>query len=185
MINFIDYLCEAKAIKSEPILEAGLARLIKKISDEDFCIVSAYRNENTEKENKKRHKELVQTLNSMKIGPYELVGSWEEDVKDSDNKVIGKKHCEEESVAFIKPTDMSHKEFEKLVEEMIKKWKEPAVQEAAMMRLDGVIYVKWKDGSREKLEKQTVSLKDIGKNFSVMKKFKHLGRGFVLECKTV
>ena len=185
MQNFIDYLCEAKTIKTELILEGGLARLIKKISEEDFCIVSAYRNENTEKENKKRHKELVHALNSMKIGPYELIGSWEEEVTDSDKNVIGKKYCEEESVAFIKPADMSHKEFEKLVEDMIWKWKEPAAQNAAMMRLDGVIYVKWKDGSREKLPKQTVSLKDIGYNFSVMKKFKHLSRGFVLECKTV
>lgn len=169
MNTFLEYLCESKSkIRMD---ESSYARLIDRIKNNDYCVVSAFRNpkENTPAENLKRHKILIQTLNKLKLGPIILDGTYDEEE-------FGR--VTEKSVMFTKPDDMTTKEFEKLAMDLIWKWEKPNPQDSALVKLDGVTYLLYKDGEKEQLGKNLDLKYGIDKFFSIYSKQKRSYRGF-------
>ena len=140
------------------ISEATFERIKKMIqnSENDFVIITASRGDYTRKENQKRNTELLQELrkklNRKDIGAYRLVGHWKECSKElpqgsniSDCSKIGGKIIDslEDSWFINIPQDIDKKEFEKVIQDLAKKYS----QDAYIIRINGKTELKGKDGS--------------------------------------
>lgn len=58
------------------ISETSLARLVDKTRNQDFAILTGFRANYSHKQNLKRNRELLYTLNKSHMGPYVLIGHW-------------------------------------------------------------------------------------------------------------
>lgn len=155
--------------------EAGLSRLLQRISGKEFGIASAYRGGNTRKENQRRKGILLTQLNSAKMGGYVLIGHWQEapdgiDYQDAAPDQLS--DTVEESVLYIKPDEMSDQEFIQFNVDIANKFN----QDAVIVGLDGIdeaisdmgVYLYYKDGSRDKIGNR-VTLGKISQAYSQMK----------------
>jgi len=107
--------------------EAGLSRLITKVSDTngniivDFGVLTAFRGENDLNTNRKRNNELIRGLNQNKLGPYFLSGHWTETI---DGKPV---NVEEDSLLVVKPQEMDRNTFIDYITSLGKKYQQQAV----------------------------------------------------------
>jgi hypothetical protein len=102
------------------ISEAGLSRMLSQVkSDQDFAILTAYRGNYTKEQNIARNRDLRSELNRKKMGPYQLVGHWQEcqdssyDYKNCPKNLL--KDVIERSYMVVKPKDMEVEEFQPTV----------------------------------------------------------------------
>jgi len=71
-----------KTVFGGVIQASGLSRVLKHL-DNEFGVVSAYRDENTDEENLKLHSKLKKDVRSLGYGFIELSSSWEENCEVS------------------------------------------------------------------------------------------------------
>jgi hypothetical protein len=112
------------------ISEASLSRLLSKVKTNDFAIISAFRYGNSLKQNRQLNAQLFQTINAKKMGGYALIGHWAEapdDVDYEDATPDQLTDIVEESVLFIRPTNLSVDEFISFAVETGKKYNQDAV----------------------------------------------------------
>jgi hypothetical protein len=73
-----NYLNEISVLDEIPnnnmLSEAGFSRVLSKMRNRDFAVISAFRNKYTKKQNIQRNKELRSVFSSMKMGVYPLIG---------------------------------------------------------------------------------------------------------------
>jgi hypothetical protein len=147
------------------ISEASLTRLLRHYEDGSFAIITAYRDEYSKEEKIRKNRELRGILNSMKMGVHQLVGHWQEcQLKDVDYEDCPKnklKDVVERSYFVPKRTDMTDKEFEKIIHGIVKKFE----QDAAVLYVDGTAYILPKSGSKIKIGTK-LSLNKIAQGYS-------------------
>ena len=148
------------------ISEAGLSRLLRKYeSEEDFAIITAYRGNKTKKENIKRNRQLRGELNAKKLGPYQLVGHWQEcELEDVPYESCPKdklKDVIERSYFVPKREDMSSEDFSDLIATLCKKFQ----QDGAVIGHKGLIQIVEPNGNTFKIGTST-SLGKITQGYS-------------------
>lgn len=147
------------------ISEASLSRLLKHYEDSTFAIITAYREEYSKEEKIKRNRELRGILNSMKMGVHQLVGHWREcQLKDVEYEDCPKNELVdviERSYFVPKRKDISDKEFEKKILDLVKKFD----QDAAVLYMNKTAYVLTKSGKKEKIGTK-LSLNKIAQGYS-------------------
>lgn len=147
------------------ISEASLTRLLKHYRDGSFAIITAYRSDMTKKEKINQNRKLRGKLNSMKMGPHQLVGHWREcsleDVPYKDCPKDKLKDVIERSYFVPKRDEITNKEFEKMILSLVKEFN----QDGAVLSLDGTIYIIYKTGDKEKIGTK-VSLNKIAQGYS-------------------
>ena len=123
------------------ITEAGFSRVLSKIEDnESFMIITAYKDEYDKKENIKRNRQLRVEFNKRKMGPYQLVGHWQE----CQDKKVDYYGCPknmlvdviERSYLAIKPDDMTDDEFKSFTVLLVNEFD----QNEALIKLDETYY---------------------------------------------
>ncbi|MFW6007947.1 MAG: hypothetical protein ACOCP8_01670 [archaeon] len=125
------------------LTEAGLARVIQKVKqeDNDFAIITAYRDKYSKKENIQRNRKLRSEFNSRKMGVYQLVGHWQEcELEDVDYDDCPKDKLVdvvERSYLVIKPKEMQQNDFKELIRKLTSTFN----QDASLISLDGNIYL--------------------------------------------
>ena len=100
------------------IIEGTFKRLVDKMKNKDFAILSAYRNSFTKEQNIKRNRQLRGALDSKKMGVYQLVGHWLEapdGVPYADAKQNELTDVIERSYFVARPDAMDYEEFKKLI----------------------------------------------------------------------
>jgi len=161
------------------LTEAGLSRLLARIKNKDFAIITAFRNEFDKKENIKRNRSLRGSFNSKKMGVYQLIGHWQECQDDTiDYNACPKDQLQdviERSYLSIKPDDMDQEDFIKYITSLNKEYK----QDGAVISLDGNINIVDKNGSLMKIGSK-VSLNKISQAYSQFIKKQNVP--FVFEC---
>ena len=150
------------------ISESSLSRLWKQVQNNDFCVITAFRGEYNRKQNIKRNQELLKTLNKEKMGPYSLIGHWQEapdgvEWKDANPEDLT--DVQEDSFLFVRKTEMDVESFKEFVTELVKTYN----QNAGVISIDGTIYLIFKDGSTEKIG-NSMKMNTIGDAYSIMKK---------------
>jgi hypothetical protein len=174
MLRFTDYHAEPTCYddwgpgseNNNLISEAGLSRLIRKYeSEEDFAIITAYRGNKTKKENIRRNRQLRGELNSKKLGPYQLVGHWQEcELEDVPYESCPKdklKDVVERSYFVPKREDMSDEKFESLIASLCKKFQ----QDGAVLGQKGNVQVIEPNGNKFKIGSD-VSLGKLAQGYS-------------------
>ena len=164
------------------ILEGSFSRLLTRMEDNDFAIISAYRNKFSKKENIERNRELRTILNKRKIGVCQLVGHWIEapDGKEYDkadkNEITD---TVERSYFITGPDEMSYTDFEKLIVELL------TIDEAT--QVCGIIHKKvgeycllYPDGRTEKIGDK-LSINKISQAYSEYIINEKAGATFVFE----
>lgn len=165
MTKFKEFLNET----TEKILltEAGLSRIVQKIKLEqnDFAVITAYRDVHDKEENIKRNRKLRAEFNQRKMGVYQLVGHWQEcqieDVPYKDCPKDQLKDVVERSYMIIRPDEMTQNEFKKLIQNLTKKFD----QDGSVISLNGNIQIIEKDGNMFKIGDK-VTLNKIAQAYS-------------------
>ena len=181
-MKFKEYLNESSIddIPNNNLLtEAGLSRVISKVKDNDFAVITAYRDKYDKKENIKRNRQLRNEFNQRKMGVYQLIGHWEEcqltDVDYEDcpkNKLID---VIERSYLVVRPNDVSQDEFIDLIKELTKKFD----QDGSVLSIDGEINIIEKSGNMFQIGKG-LTLNKISQAYSQYVKKQNVP--FVFEC---
>lgn len=142
------------------ISEAGLSRLLGQVkSDQDFAIVTAYRGKYDKNQNIARNRDLRSELNKKRMGPYQLVGHWQEcqdpsyDYKNCPKNLL--KDVIERSYLVVKPTGMDSDEFRNFITQMLVKFEQ-----------DGAVY---KQGNDINILQKTGDMFKIGSGLSLGK----------------
>ena len=148
------------------ISEAGLSRMLSQVkSDQDFAILTAYRGNYTKEQNIARNRDLRSELNKKKMGPYQLVGHWQEcqdpsyDYKNCPKNLL--KDVIERSYMVVKPKDMEVEEFQKFIISMLQKFE----QDGAVYRTGNDINILEKNGNTFKIG-SGMSLGKIAQGYS-------------------
>jgi hypothetical protein len=151
------------------INEAGLSRLISTIANKDYCIISAFRSGNSLKQNRANNREILQSINTKKMGGYPLIGHWQEAPEGVDYEDAAPEQLTdvvEESVLFVKPDSMSREEFIDFCVETGRKF----LQDAIIIGLQGEgVFLYYKSGGRDKIGDKP-SLNKIGQAYSQLRK---------------
>lgn len=134
------------------ISEAGLSRMLSQIkSDQEFAIITAYRGNYSKEQNISRNRDLRSELNKKRMGPYQLVGHWQEcqdssyDYKNCPKNLL--KDVIERSYLVVRPRDMSSEEFREFVVSMLQKFE----QDGAVHRSGNDINILQKTGESFKI----------------------------------
>ncbi len=163
------YIDEVWSIDSYPnnnlLTEAGLSRLIQKMKDKDFAVISAYRNEYDKQENIRRNRNLRAEFNSNEMGVYQLVGHWQEcsleGVEYEDcpkNKLID---VIERSYLVVRPGLMNVDEFQELIRKLTDRYN----QDAAVLSIDNTIHIITPSGKLTKIGDK-ITLNKISQAYS-------------------
>ena len=164
--------------------EAGLARLLSRVSDEDgnitsdFAVVTGFRDKYDLKTNRKRNQEIAAILNQKKLGPYLLKGYWQEmtdEAKAEDLDYLealeqGKTvKVNEDSMLVVRDpkSGVSREEFEQLIRSIGKRYEQDSV---IFGYADGEFYTEYLDSGRRKPGKGTVTVGSISDAYSEMSK---------------
>ena len=135
------------------ILEGTFNKLLTKMEDNDFAIISAYRNKFSKKENIKRNRKLRTILNKKKMGVYQLVGHWLEAPDGKEYDKVDKNELTdtvERSYFITRPDEMSYTDFEKLIVELLTI--DDATQDCGLIHKKGSEYfLLYPDGRTEKI----------------------------------
>lgn len=132
------------------ITEAGFSRVLNKIENNDFVIITAYRGNYDKKENINRNRQMRGEFNSKKMGVYQVVGHWQECQDDVEYEKCPKNRLVdviERSYIAVRPSDMSQDEFESFIVSLLKKFN----QDAALIKKDGNFNVIEKTGNITKV----------------------------------
>ncbi len=155
------------------ISEASLSRLLSKVQNNDFAIISAFRGGNSLKQNRQLNAQLLQSINAKKMGGYSLIGHWAEapdDVDYEDATPDQLTDLVEESVLFIRPTTLSVDEFISFVVETGKKYN----QDAVIIGLNGKgIFLYYDNGKIQNIGSD-ISLNKTAQAYSQMRKKKNV-----------
>lgn len=187
--KYTEYLVESKEFEQESkyrdylfsnINEAGLSRLVDKVKIEkkDFLIISGYRGEYTNNVNKRNHINIMNYLNSLKLGAYNLVGHW---VYTDDENGTGES-VKEQSLLVVRPDTMSVEDFMLLIDDLLYdkhnnlvKVLDPEtgdmkayIQEAILYSIDGEIYLKYSNERPTEKIGDTMTLNKAGEIYSIM-----------------
>lgn len=163
------YMNEVWSIDSFPnnnlLTEAGLSRLILKMKDKDFAVISAYRNEYEKQENIRRNRQLRHEFNSKQMGVYQLVGHWQEcsleGVEYEDcpkDKLID---VIERSYLVVRPESMDVNEFQELIRNLTDKYN----QDASVLSINDTIYIITPSGKLSKIG-DSITLNKISQAYS-------------------
>ncbi len=151
------------------INEASLSRLLSRVQNNDFCIISGFRAGNTLNQNKSKNKEILQTINSAKMGGYLLIGHWQESpdgVEYNDATPDQLTDIVEESVLFVKSDQLDRDEFVSFSVQLCKKYN----QDAIIIGLkDQGIFLYFKDGSSDRIGSK-ITLNKTSQAYSQMRK---------------
>lgn len=151
------------------ISEASLSRLLSMVQNKDFCIATAFRYGNSLQTNRNLNKTLLSTLNSQKMGGYQLIGHWQEapdGVDYQDAKPNELTDSVEESILFVKPDNMDRNKFVTQCARIAKQFNQDAV--VVGLANEGVHLV-FKDGDTHKVGDK-VALNKTAQAYSQMKK---------------
>lgn len=99
-----DEVITGKDVAFHMINEAGLSRLLQRISQEnnDFAIITAYRFNYSKEENVLRNRHLRGMLNDKKLGVYPVVGHWQEcQLKDEEGNPIPYNNCPKDQLKDV------------------------------------------------------------------------------------
>ena len=148
------------------ISEAGLSRMLSQVkSDQDFAILTAYRGNYTKEQNIARNRDLRSELNRKRMGPYQLVGHWQEcqdssyDYNNCPKNLL--KDVIERSYMVVKPKEMEVEEFQKFIISMLQKFE----QDGAVYRSGNDINILEKSGNTFKIG-SGMSLGKIAQGYS-------------------
>lgn len=147
------------------ISEAGLSRLLARMQDRHFAILTAYRGNKSKQENIKRNRELRGELNKDKMGPIPLIGHWQEcDDPDMDYQDCPKNQLTdvvERSYFVTQPDGMTTKQFKDTIQKHLKKFD----QDGAVIKTSDKVDILGKDGSTFSIG-SNVSLNKISQGYS-------------------
>ena len=170
-MNFKDYVYENSIIDEIPnnnlLSEAGLSRIVQKIKqeDNDFAVISAYRNKYSKKENIQRNRKLRAEFNKRKMGVYQLVGHWQEcELENVEYENCPKEYIVdvvERSYLVIRPERLSQNDFKDLIHQLTKEFK----QDASVISLNSDIYIIEPTGKMSKIG-SGVTLNKINQAYS-------------------
>jgi len=159
-MGFKTYITETKSIidiyeheNIGTLNEGGLSRVLSKVNDQnlDFLFITASRGSNTPKQNRSLNNKLIKDIRSKygkEIGAYKVVGHWKECSQElKDGQTI--KDCEgtienalEETWLITKPDNMTSEQFDKMAQDIAKKYN----QDAYVIRSKGKLELRGKDG---------------------------------------
>ncbi len=134
--------------------ESGINRVLRKIKEEDFLMITAFRGTYSLKENQKRNNNLIKDIRSthnQKLGAYKMVGHWKECTEPlDDNQTLkdcagqnGKiKNVLEETWLIVRPDEITKEDFNRTAMKLAKKYQ----QDAYVIKEDE-IFLRGKDGS--------------------------------------
>jgi len=179
-MKFKDYITSMDEIPNNNLLtESGFSRVLSKIKNNDFAIITAFRGEFSKKDNIKRNRKLRGDFNSMKMGVYQLIGHWQEcpdDTIDYDdcpkNQLVD---VVERSYLVVRPDDMVQDDFIKFIAKLTKEYK----QDGAVISLEGKINIINKTGRLDPIGSK-VTLNKISQAYSQYVKKQNIP--FVFEC---
>lgn len=163
------------------LTEAGLARLIKKMYQEnnDFAVISAYRNMYSKKENIQRNRKLRTEFNKRKMGVYQLIGHWQEcSLENVEYEKCPKDKLVdviERSYLVIRPDNISKDGFKELIRKLTDDFK----QDASVICLYAKIFIIEPSGKMEKIGND-ITLNKINQAYSQF--VKNLYVPFVFEA---
>lgn len=164
------------------ILEGSFNRLLNKLHDDDFAILSAYINKFTKKENILRNRKLRKILNDNKMGVHQLVGHWLEAPEGKKYKDCKKSELSdviERSYVIVRPEEMSYDDFKKLIIELMTIDK--ITQDCCVIHQNGDSYfLLYPDGTEEKLG-DNLTLNKIAQAYSEYVVNKRTRATFVFE----
>lgn len=104
------------------ISEASLGQLFRSMKDNDFAIISAFRDKYPLNVNKTRNMELITQLRPMGTEALPLKGGWSEKQDDGTFKFV-----EEDSLFIKKPDNMSPDDFEAKMLKLANNYEQDAV----------------------------------------------------------
>lgn len=138
------------------ITEAGLSRVLNKIENNVFSIITAYRGEYNKYQNITRNRNLRNEFNKRKMGVYQLVGHWRECSVDNvdyndcpDDKLID---VVERSYLVVKPEDIEYGEFEDIIIDLVNKFD----QDGAILKNDKGFFIVESSGNKFKIGSKMV-----------------------------
>jgi len=154
--------------------EASLSRVWKHVSDENttVCILTAFRDETSEKDNISNNKHIATVLKSKKFGYFYLDGYWVEN-EGTENEV----KVSEDSIFAICTEQSKSKEFIALCHKLGNRYD----QDAIFVNEGNEVYLLNNDGSKLKLESSFKAGK-MGKMYSKLKTGKHRNDTFIFEA---
>lgn len=148
------------------ISEAGLSRVLSQVkSEQDFAVLTAYRGNYTKEQNIARNRDLRSELNKKRMGPYQLVGHWQEcqdssyDYKNCPKNLL--KDVIERSYLVVKPKDMTTEQFREFLISMLQKFE----QDGAVYRTGNDINILEKSGNLFKIG-SGISIGKIAQGYS-------------------
>lgn len=162
--NYYEYKnCSNKCI----INEGSFNRLISRLNDSDFVIISAYRTTFSKQQNIVRNRKLRALLNDKKMGVHQLVGHWREapDGKEYDKVPQNElKDTIERSYVVARPSDMNVEDFKSFI---IKCMTIDGVKQDAVIfhQNGGEYYVLFNNGTMEKIGTK-ITLNKLGQAYS-------------------
>ena len=135
------------------IIEGTFKRLVDKMQNNDFAILSAYRNSFTKEQNILRNRKLRAALDSKKMGVYQLVGHWLEapdGVSYEDAKQNELTDVIERSYFVARPDTMNYDEFKNLIINLLTI--DGVTQDCCIIHQNGGgYYLLYPDGNTEKI----------------------------------
>jgi hypothetical protein len=156
--NILESADKEKWLEEGILNEAGLSR-IKQHSDKPFAVITAFRNNYSLKENRKRNKQLESTLKANKAGGIKLIGHWQEGPDGMDwreAKKLGRvEDIVEESYFVPKPKDMEFEQFFTIMAKLTKKFD----QDVTIISDGDDIMFLYQNGDTEKKYKSTQFMK--------------------------
>lgn len=139
------------------IIEGTFKRLVDKMQNNDFAILSAYRNSFTKEQNIQRNRLLRAALDSKKMGVYQLVGHWLEapdGVSYADAEQNESTDVIERSYFVVRPDTMNYEEFKNLIIRLLTI--DGVTQDCCIIHQNGGGYFcLYPDGNTDKIEDTT------------------------------
>lgn len=155
----------------QKIDESSLSRVWKHANN-GFAILTAFRDEYDDEENKKRNRKLQKEIRSRGYGYFKLDGHWVENIDDDDKENVD---VAEESF-FIPIGDKDTETFEQDIMDFIH-WDSELPQDAAVIKTpdDDEVHLLWKNGDKDPIG--NFKPDSVAQAYSKMKG----GRTFVFE----
>mgnify|MGYP003638192742 CR=1 FL=1 len=160
-----------KRIYENLLTEAGLARMLSRMTSKYWCVMSAERISNSPLENEEATRALVDTLNKRRMGGYPLIGHWQEapdgiDYQDAEPDTLT--DTTENAMMFIKPDDASPEKFIQFCISLSVKYNQDAVIIGVPENGMDEIFLYYPSGKRDLIGNQ-VTLDKIGQGYSQLK----------------
>jgi hypothetical protein len=141
------------------ISEGSFNRLLDRMKNNDFAIITAYRSTFTKEENIMRNRKLRGILDKNRMGVHQLVGHWQEAPSGVDYKDAKKSELTdsvERSYMVAKPEKMSDEEFKKIIIDCMTIDNE--TQDAVVYKHNSTYYIIYNNGEEEKIgDKMTLN----------------------------